>query len=349
LLLRSDSQTKSGAASEEALRLVGDPDRRVVAIVVNAIDDALKGNPATRHPWGVDNIASLADLLEKARECGRAVLLAADHGHVPADLLEFKGSHASGGARWRPLMSENEPLQEFETAFPGGKSWAPKGAWGVALMSDDTGRWGSSTHAGEHGGASLAEVVAPCVLVGAEDLQGPIPDEALAIRAPYVPSWWHLATNVHVPIPPDSAPEVPAPPLPPKLTKASLQNQLALPVVLPAEPAPVAAKPPTKRPSTPAPASAFARSPVLEARAPDASLRKEIARAVDFLLVRRGVATAAAFASETGIIQRRVAGQVAKFQEILNVDGYEVLRFDAATQHVTLDVGKLRLLFEVPG
>jgi hypothetical protein len=35
-------------------------------------------------------------------------------------------------------------------------------------------------------------------------------------------------------------------------------------------------------------------------------------------------------------------------QETLNVDGFEVLRFDAAAQQVILDVAKLRLLFEVP-
>lgn len=341
LLLRSESQTKSGAASEEALRLVADPDRRVVGIVVNAIDDALKGNPATRHPWGVDNIASLADLLEKARECGRAVLLAADHGHVPADLLEFKGTPTGGGARWRPLASASDPLQDFEVAFAAGRAWGPKGAWGVALMADDTGRWGSSTHAGEHGGATLAEIVAPCVLVGAEDLQGPIPDESLAIRAPYVPSWWHLAVHEHVPIPAESAPTVV---YPPKTGKAPNPNQLALPVVEPTKPA---ATPTPKRPSTPPVASAFSKSPVLEARAPDAATRKEVARAVDFLLTRNGVVTAAGFAAEMGVVQRRVGGLVAKFQEILNVDGYEVMRFDAVAQHVTLDVGKLRLLFEV--
>lgn len=342
LLLRSESQTKSGAASEEALRLVADPDRRVVGIVVNAIDDALKGNPATRHPWGVDNIASLADLLEKARECGRAVLLAADHGHVPADLLEFKGTPTSGGARWRPLASATDPLQDFEVAFPAGRAWAPKGAWGVALMADDTGRWGGSTHAGEHGGATLAEIVAPCVLVGAEDLQGPIPDESLAIRAPYVPSWWHLAVQDRIPIPADSVPTVVHPA---KGPKAPNPNQLAFPGV--EAPAPPAAATP-KRASTPPAASAFSKSPVLEVRAPDAATRRDVARAVDFLLTRNGVVTATAFAAELGVVQRRVGGLVAKFQEILNVDGYEVMRFDPVAQHVTLDIGKLRLLFEVP-
>jgi hypothetical protein len=333
LLLRAESQTKSGAASEEALRLVADPDRRVVAIVVNAIDDALKGNPTTRHPWRVENIASLGDLLEKARECGRAVLLASDHGHVPADLLEFKGTPAGGGARWRPLLSASEAVQDFEVAFPAGRAWAPRGAWGVALMADDSGRWGSSTHAGDHGGASLAEIIAPCVLVGAEDLQGPVPDEALGIRAPFVPSWWHLAVHPPAPAVAEERPVAVDPP-----------RQLAL---LPVEAAPPPPPPPPKRPAT-APASALAKSAVLEARTPDAGVRKEVARAVDFLLGRNGVAKAAAFAAEMVVVQRRVGGLVAKFQEILNVDGYEVLRFDPATDEVILDIGKLRMLFEVP-
>lgn len=334
LLLRSESHTKSGAASEEALRLVADTDRRVVAIVVNAIDDALKGNPTTRHPWGINNIASLGDLLEKARSCGRAVLLASDHGHVPADLLEFKGTPSGGGARWRPLMSASDPCQEFEVPLPAGRAWAPKGAWGVALMADDTGRWGSSTHAGDHGGGTLAEIIAPCLLVGAEDLQGPVPDEALGIRAPFVPSWWHLAVQAPLVVPPIS-PAVPQ--------AVSKPTQLVLPDIAVQQPAGGT----QKRPSAPPPTSAFAKSKVLEVRAADPASRKDVVRAVDFLLVRNGIATAAAFAAEMDVLQRRVGGLVAKLQEVLNVDGYDVLRFDAVAQHVHLDVGKLRLLFEV--
>jgi hypothetical protein len=335
LLLRSESHTRGGAASEAALRLVADPAPRVVAIVVNAIDDALKGNPATRHPWDVDSIASLGDLLEKARECGRAVLLASDHGHVPADLLEFKGTPAGGGARWRPLASASEPVQDFEVAVPAAQAWAPRGAWGVALMADDGGRWGSSTHAGEHGGATLAEIIAPCVLVGAEDLQGPVPDPGLALRAPYVPTWWHLAVARAVPLIEQAAPA----------TRPAKPQQLALPTIAQAALPP----PPVKRPATaPPPASAFSRSRVLEARAADVAVRAKVAQAVELLMLRNGVVTAAAFASEMGLLQRRVGGLVAQLQEVLNVDGYEVLLFDGVAQQVRLDVGKLRMLFEVP-
>ncbi|MBK8255144.1 MAG: BREX-2 system phosphatase PglZ [Polyangiaceae bacterium] len=340
LLLRAESQTKGGAATEEALRLVEDTDQRVVAVVLNSIDDSLKGNPATRHPWGVDNIASLADLLEKARACGRAVLFAADHGHVPADLLESKGG-ISGGARWRPLPSEKTAIEDFEVKFPAGRAWAPKGAWGVALMVDDTVRWGGSGHAGEHGGASLAEIVAPCVLAGAEDLQGPGGDEALAIRPLYVPTFWHLSVK--------STEAVATPPATPQKPPKTNPNQLTL---LPlAEPT----KTPSKRPTLPPPkapvpsaaATAFSKSKVLEARAPDAARRKEVVSAVDFLLEKAGSASGAAFGARMELLPRRVPGFVAKLQETLNVDGYEVVRFDSVSQQVTLDSAKLKLLFEV--
>jgi hypothetical protein len=336
LLLRAEGQTKGGAASEEALRLVADTERRVVAVVINAIDDALKGNPTTRHAWEIDTIRALADLLEKARASGRAVMLASDHGHVPSDLLDVRGTPMGGGARWRPLASESDEVHDFEVAFPAGRVWAPKGAWGVALLADDTARWGPSTHSGEHGGATLAEVVAPCVLVGSEDLQGPIPDEALNIRPPYVPAWWHLAVVPALDVPLVEALQEVAPATP---------EQLGLPsIVPPAETTP----PPSSKRAAARPPSPFARSKVLEARAPESALRKEVVRAVDYLLARNGLTKADAFAAEMGIVKRRAGGLVAKLQEVLNVDGYEVLRFQANDEMVVLDVGKLRLLFEVP-
>lgn len=340
LLLRAENQTKGGAATEEALRLVADTDRRVVAVVVNAIDDSLKSNPSVRHAWGVDNVKVLADLMDKARASGRAVLLASDHGHVPADLLEFRGSLAGGGARWRPLASSTDPTQPFEVKFSGERAWAPKGSWGVALMADDTGRWGGSTHAGEHGGATLAEVVAPCILVGHDELEGLVPDEGLRLRDHYVPTWWALYVEqidmVRTPEPAAVAAKT--------RSKSPPKEQLALLPEL-APPPPVPAETLVTKPGA-SPKSPFAKSGVLEARAPDAKLRDEIARAVDFLLARNGVAAIPIFAAEMRIPERRVGGKVAQFQEVLNVDGYDVLRYDV--KEVTLDVGKLRMLFEVP-
>lgn len=333
LLLRSESHTKSGAASSEALSLVGDTSRRVVAIVINAIDDALKSNPGIRDAWDVDKIASLGDLLEKARESGRAVLLVGDHGHVRSDRMVSRPA-STGGARWRPWAGPADPVAEGELAMPVAAGvWAPKGAAGVVLLSDDTSRYGGGIHAGEHGGASLAEVVTPCVLVGSEDLESAVtPDPGLRVRAAYVPRWWYF--EVHT-----AMAEVAAVSGRPTSKKPKNDAQLAL--LAPPTPAPAAAPAPPS-----APASAFARSAVLGKLVPK-ERQERVVRAVDFLMARNGIASAAQFASEVGEVPRRVGGYVAALADDLNLDGYAVITFDSAVQQVRLDVGKLKLLFEV--
>jgi hypothetical protein len=105
-------------------------------------------------------------------------------------------------------------------------------------------------------------------------------------------------------------------------------------------------------PAAPAPAAAatespLARSELFAARAPDPKLREQALRAVDFLRARRGVASAAAFASELGAFEARVGGVVARLQEVLNLDGYQVLRFDRQGQQVILDLEKLAQQFDV--
>lgn len=339
LLLRAEGQSSHGGASEEARRLVADPNRRVVGVVINAIDDALKGNPATRHPWTVDKIASLDELLQEARAAGRTVLLASDHGHVPADRLTSRGDMAGGGARWRPLHGEDK-AQDFEVELSGPNVWAPKGARAVALMADDTSRWGGSTHSGEHGGASLAEVIAPCVLVAASELQEDHADEGLQVRPPLAPSWWSYGTPVGA-VKPEPT-RAPPPPLAKQLT------------LLP-EKTPTPIPPPRKKSSRQlVAASPFARSMILAALVPDVKRRAEVIKAVDFLIARNGEAAASAFAGEMGKLPRQAAGFVDELRTTLNVDGFQVLRFDRASaqsvlgDRVILDRNLLDTVFEIP-
>ena len=55
---------------------------RLVAVVINAVDDRLAGAQQVRDTWSVEAIRPLGALLQLARESGRAVVLASDHGHV---------------------------------------------------------------------------------------------------------------------------------------------------------------------------------------------------------------------------------------------------------------------------
>lgn len=248
LLLRAEGHTKAGGASPEALSLVADPERRLVAVVVNAIDDSLKASHALRVRWAAEAIKSLPELLDQARDHGRAVLLASDHGHVTSDLLTRRAPRTTGGgARWRPWPSPEDPVDDDEVALPAkkGQVYAPRGAHGVVLLADDTTCYAGSTHAGQHGGASLSEVVAPCVLVGHDDNahQRFEHDREQRLRRPVEPEWWH--SMIRPPREDEEAASAPAPTTPPRRKPKPVDDrQLGLPTIPvepPAPPAPVPA------------------------------------------------------------------------------------------------------------
>jgi hypothetical protein len=336
LLLRGEGHTGDGSASAEALSLIGDTRRGVVGIVINAIDASLKGDSQQEQNWTVDSIRSLADLLDAAREGGRTVLLAADHGHVRTDNLRTLSAPGQAGARYRPWSGDGDPLQRGELKFSGSGVYTPKGAQGVVLLATEDLRYGAAAHAGEHGGATLAEVVAPCVLIGWDE---PVPetlaDKALKPRPAYVPDWWHFAARAAV--------EVPRTPRPPSVGKRRGKSvpdaQLGFPE-LSVEPTPPVAP-------LEAPLAAFAGCEMLKARAPKAAQRNEVVRAVQLLLSRGSALAAEVFAQHLNVLPFRVEGYVRGLQEVLNVDGYAVLRFDSKTRQVFLEKSKLEQQFEV--
>lgn len=337
LLLRGEGQTKDGAATSEALSLVEDKRRRIVAVVINAIDSSLKADSAQRMKWTADAIKSLRDLLDKAREVSRTVLLCADHGHVPADRLESAGHAKKDGARWRTWEKPEDPRAEFEVGLPASAEgvWAPAGAHGVILLTDDGRKYGGGASSGEHGGASLAEVVAPCVLIGCEDHPDVDADPELGVRPATAPGWWNFDLGVALPGETTGTAEPK-----PRRPKPAISNQLVMPI------APVTPTPPPMRAPAESTPSPFARSKVLEARVP-AAKRVQVIRAVDFLLSRNGIADASAFAVAMETFPLRVGGLVSMLAELLNIDGYEVLTYDKQTRQVKLDRGKLLEQFEV--
>jgi hypothetical protein len=342
LRLRGDGQAKDGSASPDALELVLDPSQRIVAVVINAIDMSLKADRTHEVEWRLDNVKALRELLDKATEAGRAVLLCSDHGHVPSDRMESTGVPMREGARWRVWQNANDPLAEYEIGLVAGEGvWAPRGAHGVVLIADDAHRYGGGTGSGEHGGASLAEVVAPCVLIGCADVPAAVDDNGQAVRPTVAPSWWFFDVREAetTEIASEDRPKKPVR----KGKKTSPEQQQFLPSFVP----PVTPSVPVAAPAIATVESRLTSSELFIARASDAKTRQQALRAVEFLRVRKGVAASAAFAAELGEFAARVQGVVAKLQEILNVDGYQVLRYDRQNQQVHLDLEKLAQQFDV--
>jgi hypothetical protein len=182
--------------------------------------------------------------------------------------------------------------------------------------------------------------VAPCLLVGCADNLDPTRDDpALEVRAARVPRWWHFDVEEAVP-----TEEAPRPSTKPKKPESQIPLQLGLSPAS-SEPAPDPVKPAPPVPV--APKTAFVTSEVLKARLKTAAERQGVADAVDLLLSRQGVMSGEAFAAAMRILPFRVGGLISKLQEVLNLDGYEVIRYDPAARQVHLDRNKLAQLFEV--
>jgi hypothetical protein len=353
LLLRGEGHTTSGVASQEALSLVGDPSRRMVAIVINAIDASLKGDTQQRHEWTADSIGSLTELLDKARESGRAVLLAADHGHVPGDLLVSKGTFTGGGPRWRPWEAEGDAVGDGEVGFHGTGVWAPKGKHGVVLLADDTSRYGGGAHAGEHGGASLAEVVVPCLLIAPDDGRDLL-DAHQKVMPLAVPSWWHLEVDPILEVRAQGEDVLVPPRRPAKKSKSAPEEQLALgalataPLVPNSVPAAEVAAQPRRISSTAlAAVSPLAQSDLFISRSTNAHERKRALAAVQYLRERGDAAHLDAFCAALGEPAWRASGLIRALQTILNVDGYESLTHDLKAKQVRLQRAVLEAQFGV--
>ncbi len=341
--LRGEASTADGAADGDVLARIrdGSPGGRLVTVVLNAIDSSLKADAQQRTRWSVDTVKALRALLEAAQEAGRFVLLASDHGHVPADRLrtETAPTAPEGGRRWRPLLDDGE-VAPYEIALPAGPGvWTPKGAKGVVLLADDAHRYGASIASGEHGGATLAEVVAPLVLL-APVITHPAPSaRELAVSGPPVPRFW-LGLVEGPAVEPVSA----ARPPPPK--RRHSPPQLSLPTLgrpVPPEPTPAPQPPPRREPRLRPLAESALFQAATKAR-PDVDAGR-LLEALELTLARDGRAPVGLLAEALRQPAFRMRSFASRATEIMNVDGYPVLRLDGDTLH--LDVQLLEQVFEV--
>jgi hypothetical protein len=310
-------------------------DQRVVAVVVNAIDEQLKGSLQVAVDYSKTPILPLEALLSVADGAERAVLLVADHGHVAGDAMRVAGGRVpvgrEGGARWRAL-AEGEQPQDGEVLLPR-TSWKPRGAAGVAALWD-TALANRAPHYGEHGGLSLAEAVAPAFLIGPEWLDRVAGDDVeLSCRVLPEPDWWALkiARAAVAPVAPLEEPKTP---------KAQLQ-------LLPVEPA--------KTPVAPPPAPT---EPTLVARLRTSKLftqqvagvpKPDVERVLTWLAVlvdAGGSLTAVDFARLCGVRPHQVGGVVARMG-VLNADGFAIVEHDVAGRRVVLHRTRLLSQFGV--
>lgn len=352
LLLRTHAEDNAGHLTKDARALVASSDR-VVALVLNAVDDMLGAKPSYRGAYNRETIKALQPVLEEARKAGRAVLLLADHGHVLSDRkrkpIKVEGADSP---RYREL-STTAAVEPGELVIDAEdpNAYRTRAGQRLALLFQESDRYKDVHHLGEHGGASMAEVVTPALLIGADELERAVADdedESLQTVALAIPAWWNLELSTapaSIAAPSGKRSDRPAPGEGGRKKKIS-NSQLPI-FEEPKQPArPVSAHPP----ATAQRALSEWAVRVDAAYAGDAKSRRDLLHRrvlpmLELLLDHEGRMSDDVFAGKVGEALRNVGALVAMMGEFLNVDEYAVVRHNAGAKQVELDLPLLRELF----
>ncbi len=305
-----------GAELEQAVGPDGPP---VVGVFLNAVDDALKvGRQSVDPGWRPEDITGLSQLLDRAASSGRVVVLTSDHGHILEHGSELR-TDTTGGARWR---SVEPPVRSDEVLVAGPRVLVPEGR--AILAATEELRFGREAY-GYHGGASLAEVAIPLVVLlppGTEAPGGWTP------RPPGGPTWWSLGAP--------AAPVVPVP-MPGRRSAGSRkipepQSETLFDVSVDPPATPAGGRG-ARLVASEAFRSAHAAIPVN--RVPAATA---FAAVVDALDAAGGRLPLASMTAVTGSGGRNPRGLVAALGRVLNQDSFPVLTMVDGDRAVALDV-----------
>lgn len=342
LLLKGELLNSHGGLSDRASRLIASEDR-VMACVLNAIDDDLGGAIEVRSSYSIESVPLLGQLLQGAFAASRAVLLIADHGHAPGDRMDYLPTPSTeGGGRWRAVPAGGT-LQHGEFELSTQHAWGPALCERIALLGQETKRYSRAAASGDHGGISLAEMVAPAVLLGDGELESRAAstgDDDLAMQAPFVPSWWrHELDDAAAALPPALRPQ---PSRQAKPRAKSTESQLPFAAGVLPEPRSTLA-----RPERPKLVAQVAESAVLQALPEHQrkTLHDKVLPWLEVLIIAGGRMSVDRFAQATGLLPSRVPGAASTMGELLGLDGYQPVSFDSTAQQLSVQEDVLRQLF----
>ena len=320
LFHKSDLARHDGPGLSERVRQeVERPGRRVVAVILNVVDDQLAKGQQLLPRWEVASIRLLGEILESAAAASRAVVFTSDHGHLVERETELHRQEG-GGARFRPV---GPPPSEGEVAVRGPRVLLDGSslivAWSERLRF-------SSLQSGYHGGASPQEILVPLSVwtpLGST-VQGWEP------AVPDAPAWWQLEAVDSTPSRRPKARERGA-------ATARAQGELFA-ATAPVQPVLV----------EPWLADLLA-SPIYReqrSRAERLGLTDEmVGAALTALAQRGGRMPLGGLAHRLCMSLPRVQGLVAALQRVLNVEGFPVLALDPGSETAILDRALLATQF----
>ena len=332
---KDDLRSQAGHALPAVVTsAIADPARRIVAAVLNTIDDALASADVDAVRWSLRTIAHIEALLAAAHEAGRTVILTSDHGHVVERGSELRNVPQSP-ARWRDPSTG--PVRADEVFVSGPRVLAPGG---TAVLAVSDGIRYAAKKAGYHGGASLAELAIPIIVLKPRGASTPA---GWVDAPPQEPTWWNEPSRTST-----EAPNVVERPTKARTPRAA---DPAAPPLFEAESHVVPVKPANVNDGIAerllASATYIARRGIVGRHPVDDAVTTAV---VSALVAGGGRAHRDTLAAAAGIPASELAGLFDALRRVLNVDGYPVVDVDADQVTVLLDVMLLREQFELgPG
>jgi hypothetical protein len=329
---REVSEGARGVVGDDISRAILSPNNRVVGVVINTIDDFLSKGDQMPMLWSISRISHLGTMLKLARDTGRVVILASDHGHVwhHPDAKSFSSDE---GSRWR--AQKGEP-RDGEMMLTGNRVRDDKGRQAVIAPWVETIYYGRQQN-GYHGGITPQEMVCPLVL---------LTDKSSAYSGLYTceypkPEWWSSAPTVTV--------TVEEPPL--RVTVPKGQTSLFDHMKDEVE----RTEPPVPTPTGTVPSKGWigrllasepykSQKDLIRRHAPEDEV---VRRCLETLDANGGIMTPTALSKAADVPAARLDGLIARIQRLLNVDGYEILTLSRNENRIELNVAKLKRQFDL--
>ncbi|MCX6619570.1 MAG: BREX-2 system phosphatase PglZ [Acidobacteria bacterium] len=177
ILFHKDDLAAMAGPDSPVLSEIANTKRRVVGVVINAIDDSLSGPVQIAPDWDLDYLAVLRPLLDEAAAAGRVVVLTADHGHILDFGTECRRQEGSDRYRSGKAGAGDEHYLE------GGRVI---GSIGVTTLGVEGIRYSPRPRNGYHGGITPQECLVPVMVFVQAGRAVPGWQEVVESQ----PEWW---------------------------------------------------------------------------------------------------------------------------------------------------------------
>jgi hypothetical protein len=311
-------EAEDSSLAAEVREAIGSSHRRVVGVIINAVDDHLLKGEQIDTRWTRDEIKVLPSLLHEAALAQRIVVFVSDHGHV-LDHRALSKAYEGGGERWR-FDDEKPSDQEFRVA--GSRVVLPDNHKLIAPWTEKL-RYGIKKN-GYHGGLTPQEMIIPITVLAAHDT---IP--AGWVEAPVgTPPWWDESI----------VEEEPTQTTIETLPAVNKQDQFGPLFDYKEKPPPTETveRPPLNQ--IPNWLTSLLASPILISQKKLAGRTPPTDETITKLLLvldnRGGKMTSTALARAVEYPPLRLPGLLATAQRIFNIDGYGVLTRDEASDTI---------------